>query len=130
MRPIYDLWKHLDYAVVGIGSVTDYQEIGGIEDVSPLEVIKKFPDSAIGDICARRIDIHGNFIENDFNRKLISITGEELKAARYVMAIAAGQRKILPIVAALRTGTIDCLVTDEKTAGGVLSLVESGQLLD
>ena len=46
------------------------------------------------------------------------------------MAIATGPRKILPIVAALRTGTIDCLVTDEKTAGGVLSLVESGQLPD
>lgn len=130
MRPIYDLWKHLDYAVVGIGCVKDYQEFGGIEEVSPLEVIKKFPDSAIGDICARRIDIYGNFIDNDFNRKLIGITGDELKSARYVMAIATGPRKILPIVAALRTGTIDCLVTDEKTAGGVLSLVESGQLPD
>ena len=128
MRPVYERWKHLDYAVVGIGAVTDYRKAGIPEHLTPLEVVRNYPDAAIGEICARRIDISGTFIDNDFNRKLIGITGEELRAAGYVTAIAAGLNKVMAIVAALRTGAIDCLVTDETTAAGVLELMDSGRL--
>lgn len=130
MKPIYDLWHHLDYAVIGIGGLEQRDEISRHKSESPLERMKKYPDAVIGDICARKIDIHGNFIDSDFNRKLISVTKEELLNAKQVLAIATGSRKILPIIAGLRTGTVHCLVTDENTAAGVLDLIASGEVPD
>ena len=128
MQPIFDLWKNLDYAVIGIGTVNGRRPSAAADAVSPIDALRKDPNAAVGEICARRLNIRGRFIDNDFNRKLIAVSGEELMDAKYVMAIAAGNGKVLPITAALRTGTIDCLVTDEKTANSVLSLIGSGLL--
>lgn len=127
MTTIFDLWQNLDFAVLGIGSVKGF-ESARAGSRTQLEDLRKYPEKAVGEICARRLDIRGRFIDNDFNRKLISVTAEELLKTKKVMAIAAGTRKVLPVIGALRTGIIKYLVTDEITANAVLELVESGML--
>lgn len=132
MQPILDLWNHLDYAVLGIGRIQERGEMrqfrcGG---ESVVEEIKRCPDSAVGDICARQFNIRGEFIDNDFNRRLIGITGEGLSNVKNILAMAVGSSKVIPIIGALRTKCIHYFVTDENTATQVLELLDSGLLPD
>lgn len=130
MQPILDLWGHLDYAVLGIGRIQERGEMrqfrcGGESMVSE---IRRCPDAAVGDICARQFNIRGEFIDNDFNRRLIGITGDALLNAKNVLAMAVGGSKVIPIIGAMRTGCIHYFITDEKTAIQILQLVESNEL--
>lgn len=130
MQPVLDLWEHLDFAILGIGCIQERGEIrqfrcGG---ESMVDEIRRHPDIAVGDVCARQFNIRGEFIENDFNRKLIGINKEGLSKAKHVMAMAVGSSKIISIIGALRTGYIHYFVTDEKTATQVLQLLDSGKL--
>lgn len=130
MQPIMDLWRHLDFAVLGIGRIQERGELrqfrcGG---ESMVEEIRLRPDVAVGDICARQFNIRGEFIDNDFNRKLIGITGDDLKKVKNVMAMAVGSSKVIPIIGALRTGCIHYFVTDENTATQILQLLNSDEL--
>ena len=128
MQPILDLWEHLDFAVLGIGRIQERGELrqfrcGG---VSMVEEIRRCP--AVGDICARHFNIKGEFIDNDFNRKLIGITGDGLKKAKNVMAMAVGSSKVISIIGALRTECIHYFVTDENTATQILQIMDSDEL--
>jgi DNA-binding transcriptional regulator LsrR (DeoR family) len=130
MQPILDLWGHLDFAVLGIGRIQERGELrqfrcGG---ESMAEEIRRRPDVAVGDICARQFNIRGEFIDSDFNRKLIGITGDSLMKAKNVLAMAVGSSKVIPIIGALRTGCIHYFVTDENTATQVLQLLNSDEL--
>jgi DNA-binding transcriptional regulator LsrR (DeoR family) len=130
MQPILDLWEHLDFAVLGIGRIQERGELrqfrcGGENMV---EEICRCPDVAVGDICARHFNIRGEFIDNDFNRKLIGITGDGLKKAKNVMAMAVGSSKVIPIIGALHTGCIHYFVTDENTATQIIQLMNSDAL--
>lgn len=151
MKPIQDLWRHLDYAVVGIGSIRrgdnpsiprknnkgtsavethlypnilqhSEQPIPGIKSL--VEEICRYPDIAVGNICAREINIRGEFIDSDFNRKLVAISGDDLKKSKNVIAIAVGSAKVIPIIGALRTKAIHYLVTDENTAAQIIDLMD------
>ncbi len=130
MQPILDLWGHLDFAVIGIGRIQERGELrqfrcGG---ESMVEEIRQWPDVAVGDICARHFNIRGEFIDNDFNRKIIGITGDSLRSAKNVMAMAVGSSKVIPIIGALRTGCIHYFVTDENTATQIIQLLNSDEL--
>ena len=130
MEPIQDLWRHLDYAVIGIGSMGEENSLkrGTRRAKSLVDEIRTYPTMPVGDICARKINIYGEFLNNDFNSKLIGISGEDLKNTGNVIAIAVGSSKVLPIIGGLRTGAIHFFVTDENTAMQVVDCVESGLL--
>ena len=130
MQPVLDLWQHLDFAVIGIGRVSDESGKKKMQSSyqNMLEQVCMCPEMAVGDICARRINIRGEFIENDFNRKLICITDDSLSRAKEILALAVGSRKALAIIAALRTELIHYFITDENTALQVLNLMDNPDL--
>lgn len=109
------LWDNIDIAIVGIGNS---------------EIIKSFGKafgynekclSAIGDIATHFFDADGNFIELYENTLCNSV--ENLRNAKETIAVACGGDKIEAIIGALRTGTVDTLITDEYTAQKILSWV-------
>lgn len=56
----------------------------------------------------------------ELDRRTIAITWSELRAIPTVVAVAAGLDKTRAIAGALRTGSVDMLVTDELTARAIL----------
>ena len=130
MQPILDRWQNMDYAVLGIGRLQERDELrqfrcGG---QNMLEEIGKYSDLVVGDICARRFNIKGEFIENDYNNKIIGVDGKILKATKNVIGIAVGSNKVFAIIGALRTGVIHYFVIDENTAKQALNLLDSASL--
>ncbi|NLT12857.1 MAG: hypothetical protein GXY05_00795 [Clostridiales bacterium] len=146
MQSILDRWKNTDYAVLGIGRHRRWEELRGVyqrmglgakpEDMrqahrgsrTMLEEINSYTDLAVGDLCARQFNIHGEFTQSDYNSKLIGIEGDVLKTIKHVMAIAVGSEKVFAIIGALRTNIIHYFITDENTAIQVLDLLNSGAL--
>lgn len=130
MKPILERWKNLDYVVLGIGYLQERGELRQFRcnGQNMLEEICSHPDMPVGDICARQFNIRGEFIDNDFNRRLIGVDGDCLKHAKHSLAIAAGSNKVVSIIGALRTGVIHYFVTDENTARQVLDLLGNTHL--
>jgi DNA-binding transcriptional regulator LsrR (DeoR family) len=54
------------------------------------------------------------------------VSREQLRAAGTVIALAAGEVKVPSVIGAARAGLVDVLVTDTRTAAGVLERLHEG----
>lgn len=129
MQNIASKWTNLDVAIVSVGSMPEYYENNLLFDNKVLfdpfvikTMFEQDEERAVGDICGRRFNIKGQFLNCDHNKKLIAIDEEDLKTVEKVVCIAAGNHKVLSIIGALRTKVIDILITDENTAKSVLEV--------
>lgn len=125
MQPIFKRWRDLDFAILGIGRAQERSELRQYrcEGDNMYEEICSDPDLAVGDICARKFNIQGRFLDCEHNKKLIGVDEKVLGNTTHVMAIAAGSSKVIPIVGALRTGLIHYLATDENTTIQILNFL-------
>ena len=76
---------------------------------------------AVGDICFRYFDIQGVPIKSPLMQRVIGIDPAMLRAVGRVIGIAGGRRKLQAILAALRGGWIDVLISNRRTAEGLIS---------
>jgi DNA-binding transcriptional regulator LsrR (DeoR family) len=130
MKGIIEKWNVMDVAIVSAGAPPElYQKKVNI-DAKQMSLFEADETKAVGDICARRFNLKGRFIKNDYSMHIMGIDEDNLRRIDNVICIAAGQQKILSIIGALRTGVIDFLVTDENTASGVLSLIKPSKARD
>lgn len=67
------------------------------------------------------MDRDGNVCPIELNQRVIGITVDKIKAIPNVIAVAGGTEKQDAILAALKGGYINVLVTDEKTAEFLLN---------
>ncbi|MET1027053.1 MAG: sugar-binding transcriptional regulator [Dongiaceae bacterium] len=81
---------------------------------------------AVGVIAGRFYDRTGLPVLAEIDERRIGITLQELKSIPKRIAVAGGAEKVKPILAALVGGYATTLITDEKTARGVLA--EAGRI--
>lgn len=125
MQSIVAKWKNIDIAIVGVGAPPGNNSITS-EQITP-ETKAMFEEDktmAVGDICARHINIYGEFIHDKYYERVIGIPIEDLKLARKVICAAAGINKTFSIIGALRADLINTFITDEQTAKSVLQALE------
>ena len=108
MQSVLEKWRTLDFAVIGVGRPRN-----------PMRL------SRAGDLCARRINIRGEFIRCNYNDKVIGIEERDLRSTNQVLAVAVGSSKIFSIIGALNSGILDYFATDEETARQVLNVLDS-----
>jgi deoxyribonucleoside regulator len=120
MKAVMKKWDEMDVAIISAGAPPENHDYDLLLD--PVELQSLGENRAVGDICARRLNIYGQFIENDYSQRIMGISEEQLRRIKKVVCIAAGAHKVLAVIAALRTGIINYLVTDESTARSVLNL--------
>lgn len=78
----------------------------------------------VGDIIGHVLDAQGRLVDHDINRRLVGLTLDDLRAIPNVILAAGGAHKVPVILAALRAGFVDTLVTDEATAQAVLDTAD------
>jgi lsr operon transcriptional repressor len=108
-------------AVVGIGAVSadaTFASFGYIT-AHDLEILRK--QGAVGDILGQFYDKYGKVLDVQYHKHLIAVKLEKLKNMQHVIGIAGGGHKIEAIKSALRGGYIHSLITDERTASGLLA---------
>lgn len=116
IRRVFDLAKNVDIAMIGIGGTPTYYEVttAYLHKIDgPVEVID--PDEIRGDICYNFLDKNGMLAECDWNRRVMSLSLEEIRDIPYVIAASGGEDKHFGILAAISGKLIDTLITDTET---------------
>ena len=125
IKPIIDIARQADVAILSVGKLSKKSlifERGVLNEQDYKELSRA---GAVGDICSRYFDAAGNIVDNDLNARVLGLTLEELKRIKNRMVIAVGEDKVHAILGALRTGVINKLYIDERTAAKVIHLSEA-----
>ncbi len=120
-------WAKLDAALIGVsggpmilpgyGTVMDRLDDVGRRRLLGLGVV--------GDVSGHLIRADGTIVEDEWSRRTISISVDELRRIPRVVVVAAGSNKHQSLLGALRSGLASHLVTDRPTAEGILRLAGS-----
>lgn len=124
VKQAMSLFGSVTVALVGIGAVEPSPLLatsGNVFAMDQLKLLRKA--GAVGDICVRFFDAYGRPVKTPLNDHVIGMSLEELKDVRRVVGVAGGLRKKAAILAALRGGWIDVLVTDELVAASIVRTV-------
>jgi DNA-binding transcriptional regulator LsrR (DeoR family) len=122
---VLDIARGADVALFGIGSVRD-------EDSTYLTLTDAVDPAAIeragaeGELLAHLVTIAGAPCDHPSNRRLVSLTLDELARIPLRIAVASGAKKVGPIAAVLRGGVVGSLITDDATARAVVEKMEGG----
>jgi DNA-binding transcriptional regulator LsrR (DeoR family) len=119
------LFDRLTVALVGIGTVepspllADSGNAFSEDDRKALQAL-----GAVGDVCLRFFDKAGAPVASPLDERVIGISLAQLRQTPRVVAVAGGQRKKNAIHAALRSGVVNVLVTDENVARAIVEDAE------
>jgi DNA-binding transcriptional regulator LsrR (DeoR family) len=108
-------------ALVGIGQMDAAATLRRGGHVSRADWGHLAAAGAVANVNTRFIDAHGQSVP-ELDLRTIAIGLDDLRAIDTVVAVAGGPGKVGAIRAALLSGAIDVLVTDEATAISVLAL--------
>lgn len=119
IKKVLEMGKKCNVCVVGIGNLdmdaTNIREQGLKE--ADLELLKN--DGAIASVCCSYLNGNGEEVGQAIMDRSIGLTLKELKKSR-IIAAAIGDSKVKAIHAALKSGHIDVLVTNVRTAQKLL----------
>lgn len=115
-------WKRLDTVIVGIGGPLSYKkskwrDLLTEEDFEDLKLRE-----AIGDCCCCFFDRDGKISKGDLYERKIGLSLEELPNVPCSIGIARGKIKARSILALLRKGYINTLMTDQETVLEILRI--------
>jgi DNA-binding transcriptional regulator LsrR (DeoR family) len=117
VRAAAQRFEQVTLALVGIGAVEPSRLLassGNIFSKQELDVLRA--RGAVGDICLRFFDQHGQGVVSPLDERVIGIRPEQLRTVARSVGIAGGQRKHDAIRGALAGGWINVLITDVGTA--------------
>ena len=117
------LARQVDVALVGIGPIdstlSGLYRTGYFTDAD-IEALKQA--GVVGDIIGHLLDNNGNIADVPINSCIIGQDLESLKQIPMVIGIAGSPMKAPAILAALRSGCLDALITDAVTAEAILEM--------
>jgi len=128
IRESLQLARSADMYVVGIGSIESdllFAQVGLIKNQEMDRLVRA---GAVGDVCARFFDRHGQEVPSPFADRVVGIQLDDLRNCSLTIGVAGGSDKIAPLLGALHGGLLKVLITDEHTARSLLELDQTPQL--
>ena len=117
---IFDLARHADIAVFGIGDLSLNSSPFKAGDVTEAMLHRIKAEGAVGDVCGQFIDSAGVPFDPDLSERTIGIELGILRTLNLSVAVAGGERKVDAILGALHGKYCNVLVTDQGTAKRIL----------
>ncbi len=125
IRRTLDAARSADLALLGIGTVDPARStLVKTGFVSEQELLALAADDVVGDIAGQLFTQDGRSEPTDINDRVIGLSLDDLRAIPTTIAVAMGEQKTASILGALRSGVVDVLGTDDRTARAVLALNE------
>jgi DNA-binding transcriptional regulator LsrR (DeoR family) len=112
---VFDLARQADLMLVGIGEARPSGSLVQAGMIRPDEVAELERVGVAGEMLGHFFDAGGNIVETELSGRSISLLPEDLRG-RNIVAIAGGPSKVAGIRAALASGLLRGLITDELTA--------------
>ena len=120
LKEVWDLFRHMDVALVGIGTLTDSAFIErGVLEPAALATLRSA--GAVGEICGRFFDRNGRECASSFERRVMAIELDELARRPEVVAVTNGPQRTEALRAACAGGLVKSLVIDEAGARAALA---------
>lgn len=117
----------LDVALVGIGEVRASEPLTAGENFfTDAQFAFARAEGAVGEIGLRFLDAAGEPAAVELGDVVLGMELSQLRRAKRRIAVAGGRRKHAAILAAVRGGWLDVLVTDEATARHLVARGPSG----
>jgi DNA-binding transcriptional regulator LsrR (DeoR family) len=117
VRAVIDLWERLDVALFGIGGRS-----WGVGSLGP-EVARTLDQAeAVGEILIAPFDVDGTFVCPALHDRVLAFDARGLGRVPTSIGVGSGDRKVRPILGALRSGVVRTLVTDVETAEAVVAV--------
>jgi DNA-binding transcriptional regulator LsrR (DeoR family) len=119
LREVWELFRQIDVALVGIGTLTDSAFIErGVLEPAALAALRTA--GAVGEICGRFFDRAGTECATPYRRRVMSIGLDELARRSDVVVVTNGSQRAEALQAAFTGGLVKSLVIDEAGARAVL----------
>jgi DNA-binding transcriptional regulator LsrR (DeoR family) len=112
IQRVLQLWPVARCLLTGVGAPPVLRrEAPHFVDISGLALVE-----AVGDVCSRFFDRAGEPVTFPGSERLLALDLQTLIQIPVVIAVAAGQDKVLPIITGARAHYFNQLVTDPQTA--------------
>ena len=112
---IFDLANGADLKFVGMGTVDPGAQLVASGMIEPREIDEIRAAGGVGEMMGHFFDPEGRVLETTLSARTLSASLDEPGESR-VVVIAGGADKVQAIRAALRSGRLQGLITDEVTA--------------
>jgi DNA-binding transcriptional regulator LsrR (DeoR family) len=113
------LGRRAEVTFVGVGQMTASAPVLKDGFITGPELAEMQAQGAAGEIAARAFDSAGRYLKGGTNSRVCAVE-VVAEPGRLVIGIAAGPDKRTAIAAALKGGLVNGLITDERTAAGLL----------
>ncbi|WP_019552587.1 sugar-binding transcriptional regulator [Propionispira raffinosivorans] len=120
IRKVFDKAQNCNKAIVNIAAIDENDCLlkGGYIDNKKLEQLMN--KQVAGRICCHYINTNGDVCDENLDRRTMGVKLEELKKKRFVMTCITSEKKLKPLVAALKGEYINVLVIDSICAEKLL----------
>ncbi|MGT2933481.1 sugar-binding transcriptional regulator [Streptococcus catagoni] len=123
LKQILEDWKTLDLAIVGIGGEAHQEEESVWRDLLSAQDYQALrQEAAVGEVCCRFFNQEGQSVYQALQERTIGISLDQLAKIPKTIAVARGKEKATAILAALKAGFINHLVTDQETILALLAV--------
>ncbi|SEP78906.1 DNA-binding transcriptional regulator LsrR, DeoR family [Virgibacillus subterraneus] len=120
IKKVISLANNVETAVVGIGEISESATFFNSMQMEKYELKKLKKEGAVASIGTSFINSYGEEIDLHISKRMIGISGSNLKAIPLVVGLARGIAKVDAIHASLKGEWIDVLITDMVTAEQIL----------
>lgn len=120
IKHVLDLGRDAQIAIFTVGVMSPEAtllRLGYLSDAERDAVL----EHAVGDICSRFIDERGHPAVPGLDARTVAIPLADLRAKATRICVAGGPAKVRPLRAALSSGYVSHLVTDEATGRALLA---------
>ncbi len=126
VRRILEAQQTVDVAIFGVGSPSGElpSEVyaGDYLDAADMRLLAD--EGVVGDVCTVMLRADGTYADIAMNRRATGPTPRMLTRIPRRICVAAGDAKVLPLLAALRAHVVTDLVVDQATAEGLLTVAQ------
>src|SRR3954453_9402608 len=125
IRRVLDVQHRADIALFSVGAVAgavpSHVYSAGYLDEADERLLHE--EGVVGDVCTVFLRADGSYQDVPLNARATGPTPDELHRVPRRVCVVAGDNKVVPLLAALRSGVVTDVVTDELTASRLLDVV-------
>jgi deoxyribonucleoside regulator len=125
IRWVLDVQRRSDMVLFGVGamdaSMPSYVYTAGYLNEADLALIEA--EGVVGDVCTVLLREDGSYEDISLNARATGPTPAELQRVPKRVCVVAGDKKVVPLLGALRAGAVTDLILDELTANKLIEYV-------
>ena len=118
-KRIFELSKNINVAIVGASDLGPQSSLHKFSNYKSEDFKYLTKLGVEGVVNLSSIDKNGNVLPNVVDKRTIALSFDKLRKVKNVILIAVGERKKKVIEAALKSGIVSILMTDEITARSI-----------